>query len=292
MQILLIGIIGIFAQLVDGSLGMAYGVSSTTLLVSTGLITAAVASATVHISELGTTLVSGISHHKFGNVDWRVVKIVGIPGAIGSFLGATVLAKISTEFATPWTSTILLCLGVYVLIRFSFLTVPPPDPRHLRKRFLIPLGLIAGFFDATGGGGWGPIGTPTLLATGKLPKNKVVGSIDTSEFLVALAAVLGFVISLKGQHIDIVKTVLPLLIGGIIAAPFAAFIVKIMPARIFGSFAGGLIIWTNIRTLIRLNSSWKDSAVERNVLIVSAVIWAIVIIESIVRYKKEQKKAN
>ncbi len=159
--IVLIGLVGFAAQLVDGSLGMAYGVTTTTLLLAIGTNPAA-ASATVHLAEIGTTLVSGVSHWKFGNVDWRVVRRIAIPGAIGAFLGATILSKLSTEAAAPVMAVILLLLGLYILIRFTFQGIPP---RHnlgkpLRKRFLSPLGFVAGFVDATGGGGWGPVGTP------------------------------------------------------------------------------------------------------------------------------------
>ncbi|MDQ1038847.1 putative membrane protein YfcA [Streptomyces sp. V3I8] len=132
---------GLGAQLVDGRLGMAYGVTSTTLLLSVGTGPAA-ASATVHLAEIGTTLMSGASHWRFGNVDWKVVVRIGVPGAADSFLGATVLS------------------------RFTFRGLPGGHlGKPLRRRFLAPLGLVAGFLDATGGGGWGPVGTPALPAS-------------------------------------------------------------------------------------------------------------------------------
>ena len=147
---------------------MAYGVTSTTLLLTAGYAPA-VASASVHLAEIGTTLASGASHWRFGNVNWRVVRHIGMPGAIGAFAGATFLSSLSTESAAPWMAGILLALGVYLLLRFSTraptkVDVPP------RRRFLTPLGLFAGFVDATGGGGWGPVATPTLISSGRMTR--------------------------------------------------------------------------------------------------------------------------
>ena len=200
--LVLLALVGLGAQLVDGSLGMAYGVTSTTLLLAIGTNPAA-ASATVHLAEIGTTPRSGLSHWRFGNVDWKVVAKIGIPGAIGAFAGATVLSSLSTEVAAPVMSLILLALGVYILVRFTARGLTAGNlGKPLRKRFLGPLGLVAGFVDATGGGGWGPVGTPAILASGRMEPRKVIGSIDTSEFLVALAASLGFLFALGSQGID------------------------------------------------------------------------------------------
>src|ERR687893_767183 len=187
MQVLIVLLFaGFAAQLVDGALGMAYGATSATLVLAAGY-TPAVASASVHLAEIGTTLVSGASHWRFGNVDWRTVRRIGIPGAIGAFCGAVVLSNISGDIARPWMAGILLTLGVYILARFTLRGVPTKEGRrYVRGRFLAPLGLGAGFVDATGGGGWGPVATPTLLASGRMEPRKVVGSVDTSEFLVAL----------------------------------------------------------------------------------------------------------
>ena len=126
----------------------------------------------------------------------------------------------------------------------------------MRKRFLGPLGLVAGFVDATGGGGWGPVGTPAILASGRMEPRKVIGSIDTSEFLVAVAASLGFLVALGSQGIDF-AWVAALLIGGMIAAPIAAWLVRHVPPRLLGSLVGGMIILTNSRTLLR--SDWLDA---------------------------------
>lgn len=163
LNLVLIALVGLAAQLVDGSLGMAYGVTSTTLLLAIGT-NPAMASATVHLAEIGTTLASGISHHRFGNVDWKVVARIGVPGALGAFLGASVLSSVSTELAAPVMAGILLVLGLYVLVRFTFFNVSTKRlGQRVPTKFLAPLGVFAGFVDATGGGGWGPVGTPDAI---------------------------------------------------------------------------------------------------------------------------------
>ncbi|WP_128428216.1 sulfite exporter TauE/SafE family protein [Streptomyces cyaneus] len=286
--LILLALAGLGAQLVDGSLGMAYGVTSTTLLLAMGTNPAA-ASATVHLAEIGTTLMSGASHWRFGNVDWKVVGKIGVPGAVGSFLGATVLSKLSTEVAAPLMSLILLGLGVYVMSRFTFRGLPKDRVGlPLRRRFLTPLGLVAGFLDATGGGGWGPVGTPALLASGRMEPRKVIGSIDTSEFLVAVAASLGFLLSLSSQGIDFVW-VAAFLLGGLVAAPIAAWLVRILPPRVLGSAVGGVILVTNVRTL--LNSDWLAVSGATAVAVYVALygLWAAALAYSIRAHLKERE---
>ena len=243
-----ITVFGFLAQLVDGALGMAYGATSATLVLAAGY-SPAVASASVHLAELGTTLVSGASHWRFGNVDWRTVRRIGIPGALGAFIGAVVLSSISAEVAKPWMAGILLALGTYILLRFTLGGTPRSTGRpYVRGRYLAPLGLTAGFVDATGGGGWGPVSTPTLLATGRMEPRKVIGSVDTSEFLVALSASIGFLIALGSQAISF-RIVGALLLGGLVAAPIAAWLVQKVTARLLGVAVGGLIVITNVRTV-------------------------------------------
>jgi uncharacterized membrane protein YfcA len=285
--LVLLALVGLGAQLVDGSLGMAYGVTSTTLLLAFGTNPAA-ASATVHFAEIGTSLMSGLAHWKFGNVDWKVVAKVGFPGAVGAFVGANVLSSLSTEVAAPVMSLILLSLGIYLLVRFTLRGI---DRRHLgkpiRKRFLGPLGLVAGFVDATGGGGWGPVGTPALLASGRMEPRKVIGSIDTSEFLIAVAASLGFLVALGSQGVD-ATWALGLLAGGLVAAPLAAWLVRHVPPRMLGSLVGGMIVLTNTRTLLR--SDWIDAAdpVRYAVYAVIYVIWAAAVVHSFRQYRKDR----
>src|SRR5215213_6760706 len=195
---LILAIVGLAAQLVDGALGMAYGASSATLLLVVGL-TPALASASVHMAEVGTTLASGVSHWRFGNVDWGKVGWLAVPGGIGAFLGAVVLVSVITaEAAEPIVAIFLFSLGVYILARFSFRRREKPViVRPISGGFLAPLGLGAGFLDAAGGGGWGPISTPTLLSSGRMEPRKIVGTVDTSEFVVALAASIGFLLTLS-----------------------------------------------------------------------------------------------
>jgi uncharacterized membrane protein YfcA len=228
---------------------MAYGVTSSTLLLTAG-ITPAAASAAVHFSEIGTTVASGISHHKLGNVDWRTVRIIAIPGGIGAFVGATVLSNLDAAVAKPWVAGLLLALGVYVMWRFLVLGGRRPTFRGgVSGLFLAPLGLVAGTMDAIGGGGWGPVGTTTLLSTGRLEPRKVVGSIDASEFIVAVGGSLGFLLALGSQGIDF-GFAIALLVGGVVAAPFAAYIVRHLAPRVLGVAAGGMIIVTNARTIL------------------------------------------
>jgi uncharacterized protein len=282
-KLVLLGLVGLGAQLVDGALGMAYGVTSTTLLLAIGTNPAA-ASATVHLAEIGTCLVSGASHWRFGNVDWKIVLKIGIPGAVGAFAGATFLSGLSTETAAPLMAVILLVLGVYILIRFTAFGLPKGNlGRPLRKRFLAPLGVVAGFVDSTGGGGWGPVGTPAILASGRLEPRKTIGSIDTSEFLIAVAASIGFLIGIGSEDINF-GWVAALLAGGIIAAPIAAWLVRHIPPRILGSAVGGLIILTNTRTLLR--SDWIDAsdATRWGFYAVIYVIWVGALAYSIRQY--------
>ncbi len=269
--LILLALAGLGAQLVDGSLGMAYGVTSTTLLLAVGTNPAA-ASATVHLAEIGTTLVSGASHWRFGNVDWRVVARIGVPGAVGAFIGASVLSNLSTEAAEPLMSLILLALGIYVFSRFTLSGLPKANlGKPLRRRFLTPLGLVAGFVDATGGGGWGPVGTPAILASGRMEPRRVIGSVDTSEFLVAVAASLGFLWGLSDEGVK-TSWVIALLIGGMIAAPIAAWLVRHVPPRVLGSAVGGLIIITNARTLLR--GDWINAS-DTTCWIVYVLLYAL-----------------
>jgi len=248
-SIIVLVLVGLAAQMIDGSLGMAYGVTSTTLLVA-NRIGPAIASASVHIAEVGTTLLSGAAHWRFGNLDWKVVAQLGIPGALGAFLGATALSNLSTEVARPWMAGILLALGMSLLVRFAARgTSRGREHLGFRARFLSPLGLVAGFVDATGGGGWGPVATPTLLVAGRTEPRKVIGSVSASEFLVSLAASIGFLIGLTGEGVDW-RIAAALLAGGALAAPFAAWLVRKVVPRILGTAVGAVIVLTNSRTLM------------------------------------------
>ncbi|MDM5313994.1 sulfite exporter TauE/SafE family protein [Peribacillus frigoritolerans] len=249
-KLIIFAFIGFLAQLIDGSLGMAYGVTSTSLLLTFG-IAPAVASASVHLSEVVTTAASGISHMKFGNVDRQALLKLIIPGSIGAFAGACFLSNLPGNVVRPYISIFLLILGVYVLFRFLIMSKTRSERKSInisRKKSIV-LGLIAGFADATGGGGWGPITTPVLLSQKGVPARKVVGTVDTSEFAVAVSATLGFLIALGWQEVNWFW-VIALMAGGIIAAPVAAWIVTKLPSYLLGVLVGGFIILTNARTLI------------------------------------------
>ena len=277
-SLLVLGFVGLVAQLVDGSLGMAYGVTSSTLLLATGIAPAA-ASAAVHFSEIGTTLVSGISHHKLGNVDWRTVGIMAVPGGVGAFAGATFLSSLDGDTAKPWVAALLLGLGVYVVHRFLVLGGRRPQFHgKVSAAFLAPLGVVGGLMDSIGGGGWGPVGTTSLLSSGRLEPRKVVGSIDTSEFVVAIGGSAGFLFALGSQGIpwDIAGA---LLAGGVIAAPFAAWLVRHLPARVLGVAAGGLIILTNSKTILESlgATGWMVAVTAAAVFVawVMLIVWAV-----------------
>lgn len=247
-ELILIALAGFGASFIDGALGMGFGVTSTTLLLAVGL-TPALASASVHLAKLGTAAASGYSHYRFGNVDWAGVRRIGLPGAVGAFVGATVLSNLSTKAALPFTGTLLFLLGIYIVIRFVMGRAPRRAPGTPGNRLMIPLGLVGGFVDATGGGGWGPVTTPTLLADGRLTPARVVGTVNTAEFVVALAASLGFLVGLGTAGIDL-GIVLALLIGGVIAAPFAAWLVRFLNPRILGVVVGCFILLLNARLLL------------------------------------------
>ncbi|MBK3644518.1 sulfite exporter TauE/SafE family protein [Streptomyces sp. MBT33] len=284
--LILLALAGLGAQLVDGSLGMAHGVISTVLLLALGT-TPAAASAVVHLAQIGTGLVSGASHARFGNVDWQVVTRIGVPGAVGAFVGATVLSHLSTALAEPVMAVILLALGLYVTWRFTVRGVPRGNVgRPLGKRFLVPVGLAAGFLGATGGGGWGLIGTPVLLAGGRLEPRKVVGSVDAAKALVAVAASLGFLFSL-GSHGVNWSWVLAFLVGGTVIAPVAAWLARFVAPRILGSTVGGLIVLLNARTLL---ADWfhVSGTVGACVYVVLCCLWAAALAHSVRAHRREK----
>jgi len=215
-------LIGFAAQLVDGALGMAFGVISSTLLISLGVPPAA-ASASVHAVEVFTTGASGISHTLHKNVNWRLFRRIVIPGVIGGVLGAYVLTRIPAENARPLVLAYLAGIGLYLLWR---------GIRHghqeKKPRVVEPLGFVGGFLDAAGGGGWGPVVTSNLLVQGAHPR-KVIGTVNTAEFFLAVSISAAFLVSLGTGAFT--KEMVGLLIGGLAAAPFGGLVAKRVPAR-------------------------------------------------------------
>ena len=285
--LIVVAIAGLAAQLVDGSLGMGYGLTSSTLLIFAGL-TPAAASASVHLAEVGTTALSGVAHHQFGNVDWHAVRRIAIPGGIGAFLGATLLSSLSTESAKPLASTLLFTLGIYVLLRFLLGKSRVQRTGRPGLRFLAPLGLIGGFIDATGGGGWGPVTTPTLLADGRLAPNRVIGTVSASEFIVALSASAGFFTALGGEIVRL-EFVAALLAGGLIAAPIAAYMVRHLNPRILGVVVGGFICFTNARVLLTAAGISGDAFFLLYAVVVAVWVAAVV---SVVRAVRRERSAE
>lgn len=276
---LVVALVGFAAQLVDGALGMAYGVTSSTLLLTMGLAPAA-ASASVHLAEVGTTLASGVSHWRLRNLSRHTVVRLAIPGAIGGFTGAVVLSSLSAESARPLVSIFLAGLGVLILVRFGFRRRPPTRSRPISARALAPLGLVGGFLDAAGGGGWGPVVTPSLLATGRVQPRKVIGSVDASEFAVAVAASIGFLVALDLSEISPV-VVGGMLLGGLVAAPVAAWLVRHLPARILGVAVSGLIILTNGPRALEAVS--LPPVAEVGLLVALGLVWAAAFVVVLVR---------
>lgn len=288
-SLIVLALIGLAAQMVDGSLGMAYGVTSSTLLVAWG-VSPAVASGSVHLAEMGTTLVSGFSHWRFGNVDWGVVLRLGVPGAIGAYVGASVLSNLSTEVAKPLMAGLLLALGAVLLVRFAFNGVGSAhSAAGFRARFLAPLGVVAGFVDASGGGGWGPVATPTLLVAGRTTVSKVIGSVSASEFLVSTAASVGFLLNLGGEGVSW-SIAAALMIGGAMAAPFAAWLVSRVAPRVLGTAVGGLILITNTRILL---THFGVHGVARSaVYLVLVTCWAAAVLVAIKALRRDRQGAE
>jgi uncharacterized membrane protein YfcA len=209
-------LIGLAAQLVDGALGMAYGLVSSSVLLGMGLPPAQV-SASIHAAEVFTTGASGVSHLAMGNVDRRLFLRLAIPGVVGGVIGAYVLTRIPGDIIRPFVYAYLMVLAVLILFR-AFKRVAP---RREVKRVPV-LGFFAGMLDASGGGGWGPLATSTLLAGGGQART-VIGSVNAAEFVVTLAVSITFLLSIGLDHLEIVAG---LLVGGMIAAPVAALLVK------------------------------------------------------------------
>lgn len=245
-QILFFVLVGLIAQFLGGALGMGYGITCTSMLLLAGLSPVA-ASSSVHVTEVVTGLVAGFSHWRLNNVDWRLTSRLAIPGCIGALAGGHLLGKLSTASAKPVMAAMLIGLGVFVLVRFVRGKVKAlHDGTSVPSaKFLSPLGLGAGFIDATGGGGWGALTTSTLLGTGRIAPRTAVGSADASKCIVSVAAVIGLV-SGAGTHGIHPSVVLPLIAGGIVSAPIAAYVVTKLHARVLGILAGIVIIAVNL----------------------------------------------
>jgi uncharacterized membrane protein YfcA len=245
LSILLYILVGFLAQVIDGALGMAYGVSSNTFLLSVG-VPPAIASASVHVAETFTTAVSGISHWKLGNVDKDLFKKLIIPGVLGAVVGAYLLAEIiDGNVIKPWISAYLLIMGIVILVKAL-------RSNHTEQKVtshISILGAIGGFFDALGGGGWGPIVTTTLVARGNNTRS-TIGSVNSSEFFITFSQSVVFVAALFSDLVENWTVIVGLLVGGVIAAPFAAIVTKKLPMRVLMGMVGVLIIILSLRTIL------------------------------------------
>ena len=233
---------GFFAQLIDGALGMAYGVSCTTLLLSLG-IPPKLASASVHTSEIFTTGVSGLSHIRFNNLDKKLFYKIVFTGVFGASLGAYLLSDLLDEAAIkPFISLYLVFLGGYLI----FKAIRKRTDAKPRRKYAPVLALFGGLLDALGGGGWGPIVTSNLLSQGHNPR-KTIGTVNTAEFFVTYFATIVFIFVLGVQHLDIV---LGLVIGGVFAAPIGAYVTSKINPKTLLILVGVLVVFTSLWSLI------------------------------------------
>ena len=241
--LLLLGI-GFLAQSIDGVLGMAFGVISTSAMLVMG-VPPAQASAIVHTAEVFTTGASAASHVYHRNVDWRMVVRLGVAGVLGAVLGAWILSNVDSAFVRPYVAGYLLLVGLFILFK-AWRSIPARDAP---AGWLAPVGFVAGFLDASGGGGWGPVATSTLVGSGHAPR-MAVGSVNTTEFFVTIAAATTFFVELGASPL---KNLIPLVLGGLVAAPFGGWAVKRMPTRALmvavGVLVVGLAAWQLARAL-------------------------------------------
>jgi uncharacterized membrane protein YfcA len=238
----LFAVVGLLAQLVDGALGMAYGVISSTVLLAFG-VPPAHASAAIHAAELFTTAASGGAHLTHRNIDWRLFLRLVPFGVVGGVAGAFVLTSFDGASVKPFVTAYLGVLGIWLFIR-SFRKIPS---RPVGMPLVAPLGLAGGFLDAAGGGGWGPIVTTGLLGAGGMPRY-VIGTVNASEFLITLAVSAGFLTALLTGHwqeaggiLGHAYAVAGLIVGGLIAAPFAGWVIKVVAERALLRTVGSLI---------------------------------------------------
>jgi len=231
-------LLGFFAQMIDGTIGMAYGVSSTSFLLSLGFAPA-VASSSVHTAEVAVSFVSGLSHLKVGNVDKKLLIRLLIPGCVAATIGAYVLVNITIWFLKPAISIYLAVMGFIVLLRAV-------KKKIVAKKINVPvLAFIGGFVDAVGGGGWGPVVTTSLIANGKEP-NKAIGTVNLSEFFVTVCETAAFFILIGIQYPFIV---IALILGGVLAAPLGAIVCKKAPPKMLMVIVGIVIIALSIKNL-------------------------------------------
>jgi uncharacterized protein len=236
--------VGFFAQLIDGSIGMAFGVITNTMLVTMLGMPPAQASARVHLVEMFTTAASGLSHIYHRNVDWKLFSRLAIPGVIGAVTGAYLLTQIDGAVAKPFVMAYLSCIGVYLLYRAWGYSHTPREPK-----VIAPLAMVGGFLDAAGGGGWGPVVTSNLLIQGSSPR-MTVGTVNTAEFFLTTAASITFISQLGLEAFT--ASTLGLLIGGLAAAPLGALLTKRIPPQRLLLLVGIVLTATSLFSLYKI----------------------------------------
>jgi uncharacterized protein len=235
--------VGFAAQMVDGAVGMAYGVSATTVMLSFG-VAPATASASVHAAEVFTTGISGWSHWRFGNVQWSVVSRLAIPGMIGGAIGAYVLTTLPVDLIKPLITLYLLLMGIIIIARAIWSELSSGE----WPTWLVPLGFGGGFLDAVGGGGWGPMVASTLLGRG-MKARYTIGSVNAAEFFVTLVVSITF---LSTIGLELWPMIAGLILGGAAAAPLAAYVAKTIPDQPLMLMVGAVVILLSIRGIIQL----------------------------------------
>lgn len=251
---LLFLVVGFLAQIVDGALGMAYGVVSSSVLLAFGVPPAA-ASASVHAAEVFTSAASAGSHVWHRNVDWRLFRILAPVGIFGGVLGTYVVTSIDGDVLKPFIAAYLGCMGLYILYR-AFRRAQPIDAHS--PALVAPLGAIGGFADAIGGGGWGPVVTTGLIGTGGAPRH-MIGTVNTAEFFLTVAVSVAFLVALLTGHwseagglMTYFWAVAGLIVGGVIAAPLAGYVTRILPQQALMALVGALITALSVYQTLRL----------------------------------------
>ena len=236
-------LIGFAAQLVDGALGMAFGVICNTLLVAVLGVPPATASARIHVVEIFTTGASGLSHLFHGNIDWPLFWRLLIPGVIGGVLGAYVLTSLHADIVKPFVLGYLVLIGIWLLVRGVLY-----PPKISKPKVVAPLAVVGGFLDAAGGGGWGPVVTSNLLVQGGEPR-KIVGTVNSVEFFLAVAVSIAFIANLGFE--EILGPTLGLIIGGVAAAPLGAYMAKRFSPKVMLVMVGVVLTATSAFGLYR-----------------------------------------
>lgn len=274
---------GAVAELLNGSLGMGFGTTANTVLLSYS-VAPAMASATIQVTKVGAGAASSLSHWRFGNVHWPTVAGLGVPGGIGAFFGATALSSWEGDWIVPVVAVMLMGLAAVVLVKAlrgqrGSTDAEADEAREAgagagpARKLVMPLGAVGGFLNSIGGGGWGPVTTPMLLVSKKLAPRHVIGSVSVAEVLVALGGMAGFVVGLADRGLPVGSTV-ALIVGGVATAPLAAALVsRLEPARLTVA-VGCMLLALNGRTLLSA-AGLSDGAAWLVALSAGTLLWFV-----------------